>query len=666
MWLVERPLRFVAGDTQECAVAGCGRPAGTAEGDKPRPTDVLCVGHRRRHNKQGGGIAIVEEFIAQQAQARPIRAPGGVNTRKPFYPPIDFTLIHPQLADELRYIAGTRIRRGHWHSGEYVVNILRAAIGYGREYRLRSLLDYPVDRLALDRSRVDDHAEEFRGGGRGFRDFRCAIRKMVRTLTLATADPWDAEVWHHADLGIAPADAGGHSLIYWRPVTCPWLLEGMKRLIRQHLQAGSRTWTTVRRYIQGAGLLSRFMAEEAGPIAPADLTRRVFLDFVHWARCDNPTNTDLGGINALARILVELRAEGIAPDLPDTTFLLRGENTVRKVRQPKPFPADLLQRIDEMIADDPLLPADLRLMLRLFRATGPRASEALLLTRDCIRHVDGRGYSLEYFQTKTQDWRRVPLPDRLGRDLADQAGSVVDRYGEGCAWLFPFVGPTPRTNTLLPGAAEYTHWPYSRFSTTVWSAYRRNGITSSALTGEVLTGAQLHRFRHSIATGLLNEGWSQYEVQQFLGHKSAIMMQSYAEIHEDTLRAKYTEFVKHAIDVTGQRRTAAVAGAAQVERLRDRMIRSTLPNGYCTLPEKQNCDFVPTPCLSCKPFFRTTPTFLPIHIRQRDEALRELELAGQQGRHRAAEAHRKTADQLAVIITSLESEQATQRAEEAS
>ncbi|MEV0899074.1 site-specific integrase [Actinoplanes sp. NPDC049802] len=666
VWLIERPLQLVASGTSECVVAGCNRPAGTAEGDKPRPTDVLCVGHRRRLRKQGGGMSAVDAFVAEQSGARPIRAPGGAVTRKPFFPPVDFTLADPQLALELRYITGIRITRGHWTCGEYVVNVLRETLAYGREHQLRSLLDFPVDVLALEPSKGDPNAGLFRGRGKPFRDFRTALRKMIRILTLATTDPWDAEVWHHADLGIPNSQAAGLSLIYWRPVTCSWLLQGMKRLARQHLQAGTRTWTTVRRYIQGAGLMSRFMAEEAGPIEPAALTRRVFLDFVHWVRFENPGNADLIGVNSLARNLVELRAEGITPDLPDTTFLLRGENIVRKVRQPKPFPADVLQRLDEMIANDLMLPAEMRLMLRLFRATGPRASEALLLPRDCIRHVEGRGYSLEYFQTKTQDWRRVPLPDRLGRDLAAHAAAVVEHYGEACPWMFPYAGPTPRTNTLLPGATESTHWPYARFSAAVWSAYRRNGITSSALTGEILTGPNLHRFRHSIATGLLNEGWSQYEVQKFLGHKSAVMMQSYAEIHEDTLRTKYIEFVNHAIDVNGQRTPAAAAGAAQVERLRDKMIRSTLPNGYCTLPEKQNCDFVPTPCLSCKPFFRTTPTFLPIHIRQRDEALRELDLAKDQGRHRAAEAHEKTLSRLEVIIASLESEKETIRAEEAS
>ncbi len=40
---------------------------------------------------------------------------------------------------------------------------------------------------------------------------------------------------------------------------------------------------------------------------------------------------------------------------------------------------------------------------------------------------------------------------------------------------------------------------------------------------------------------------------KYLGHKSPTMMQAYAEIHDDTLRAKYEEFVSHAIDVNGRR-----------------------------------------------------------------------------------------------------------------
>lgn len=663
-WLIERPLRLETSGTATCVVSACGRPAGTGAGDRPGGADVLCVAHRRRYLKQPR--IPLPQFIADQETASPIRAPRGANTRKRFYPPIDFTAVAPQLAHELRYITSVKIRRAHWGTGDYVQALLRAAVHYGQQRGMVSLLAHPVDELVADIQRRLDAARSPGQSLSGYRQLAVVLPSMVRLLESATADPWDNDVWHPAELGIKMANARTTECTYWANVTCDWLRLGLKHLAKRHLQAGTRQYRTIAAYARGGRLLSRFMAEEAGEIAPHDLTRQVYLDFVSWARGETGVKTDLNAINTLARLLVEMRAERLVPMLPDTTFLLRGENPVPKTMEPKPFPADVLDQIDKMTAEDPLLPADVRLLLRVFRATGPRASEALLLPRDCIRHIDGRGYSLEYFMSKTQNWRRVPLPERLGRDLADQARNVVDTYGPNCPWLFPYAGRTPRTNTVLHAGGNSPAWAYNTFTNLVWAAYQRNGVTRSAITGEVLTGAQVHRFRHTVATGLLNEGWSQYEVQQFLGHRSATMVQAYAEIHEDKLRAKYDEFVKHAIDVTGQRHQVDVGGAATLERIRDRMIRTTLPNGYCTLPEKQTCDFVPTPCLSCKPFFRTTPTFLPIHIRQRDEALRELELAKEQGRHRAIQAHEQTVDRLNVIIVGLEAAKNTTPTEEAS
>jgi integrase/recombinase XerD len=442
-------------------------------------------------------------------------------------------------------------------------------------------------------------------------------------------------------------------------VTCGWLRRGLKPLARQHLEAGTRAFGTLQMWTRGAGLLSRFI-EEMGGIEPAELTRPVFLEFLGWVRTDEDlTKTDLNAVNCIAQCLLELRTTEIVPDLPETTFLLRGENPVRKQRAPKPFPADLIAKIDEMIAQDPLLSEEQRLMLRVLRSTGPRVSELLLLPRDSVRHVEGRGYSLEYFRSKVQDWRRIPITEDLGRALAAQAASVAERHGEDCRWMFPYLGRSPRTGVRSGGTGRtILHWTYQRFSQSVRTAYRRNGISRSSLTGEQLAGAGLHRFRHTIATELLNSGWSQYEVQKFLGHKSATMGQAYAEIHDDTLALKYKEFVANAVDVDGVRHSVDVKGAAQVERLRDRVVRSTLPNGYCTLPEKQQCEFIPTPCLSCKPFFRTTPVFLGVHIRQRDEAVKALEQAKADGRQRAVDANQRTIQQLDTIIVSLQQEKA--------
>jgi integrase/recombinase XerD len=652
-WIIERPDRFHTSGDQTCAVATCDRPAGRAQGVKAHIADVLCISHRRRFKKCKEPS--ISTFIETQRTARPILNPRGKTNRKPFSP-ITFNRIRPGAAHELRYIVGMKIKIRSWSDSRYIHQCVSAAVELCALFDIDSLRAHSLDSLislaAGDRFQTHCHERGMQSARRVLLD---ALPSAMKLLNNATPDPWAADVWRPRELGVKSERAGGERTLYWTGVTVAWLRAGMMSYCKRAHQTGTRSWSTFATYVRGATLLSKYVDEEIGQLAPADLTRAAFLEFLGWARAGEQGPTNLGAINCLARVLVHLRDDDDVPDLPNTTYLLRGENAVSKTRAPKPFPDDLLSQIDDMIAHDTEMDDDIRLMLRVFRATGPRASEALLLKRDNIRYTDGRGYSLEYFMTKTDNWRRIPIPERLGKDLVTQSEFVAHTHGEQCQWLFPYDGRSPRACVLV-GDSMNVPWTYSTFVTAVWQAYTRNGITRSAMSGELLTGPGLHRYRHTIATGLLNEGWTQYEVQEFLGHSSPVMMQSYAKIHEDTLREKYEEFVKQSIDIDGEKTADQVSAAANVERLRDRMIRSTLPNGYCTLPEKQKCDFVPTPCLSCKPFFRTTPTFLPVHIRQRDETLRLIEVAKAEGRARAADALQNTLDRLDTIIDSLTAE----------
>lgn len=651
IWLIPRPNRQATSGSTTCAVATCDRPAGRAEGDPVRPTDVLCLGHRSRFRKSPD-VTSIDTFIEEQSTARPILEQRGTTNRKPFYPPIDFTQAPGTLADELRYVTAIKTSRMKWRNGYYIYYVLRGAIDLAVKYGFGSLRDFPLpppDLRGADNCLAAILPNE---SGPAARNLAATIRSLVAILDEAHIDPWEADIWRATDIdrpGSNKHDAV--AAIRWAKVTSNWLRSGLKSLARDHIQSGSRAWTTIQAYTRGGTLLSRYFDEEIGQIEPSALSRTVFLDFVAWVRDEDTTPTDLRAVNVVARLLTELRHRDIVPDLPDTTFLLYGENAVPITRKPKPFPADILQAIDALIADESALPRIERLILRLCRAVGPRSTEALTLARDSVTYVDGRGYTLEYFQSKIQDWRRVPLPPKLGRDLVAQSEWVTDIYGPDCPWMFPYAGRAPRTNPIInPGAV--TPWPYARFNPFLWTVYQRHGITHSSLTGETLTGPQLHRFRHSIATGLLNEGWSQYEVQTFLGHKSPTMMQAYAEINDDKLRDKYLEFINSSVDSDGQTVEPMSTETLNVERLRDRFIRSTLPNGFCALPEKQKCEYLPSPCLSCS-FFRTTKTFLPIHIRQRDDAVRELDLARADGRQRAADVHEKTIGQLTKIIDGL-------------
>ncbi|MGH3666009.1 MAG: tyrosine-type recombinase/integrase, partial [Egibacteraceae bacterium] len=76
------------------------------------------------------------------------------------------------------------------------------------------------------------------------------------------------------------------------------------------------------------------------------------------------------------------------------------------------------------------------------------------------------------------------------------------------------------------------------------------------------------------------------------------------------------------------------------------------PNGYCGRPPQQDCPH-PNACLTC-PDFQTTPQFLPLHRRQRDDTLVLLTAAEQAGNTRLAANHRQVADNLGQVIGALE------------
>ena len=59
-------------------------------------------------------------------------------------------------------------------------------------------------------------------------------------------------------------------------------------------------------------------------------------------------------------------------------------------------------------------------------------------------------------------------------------------------------------------------------------------------------------------------------------------------------------------------------------------------------------------CLTC-PDFQTTPKFLPLHIRQRDDTLELIDLAERRGNARLAANHRQVATNLQHVIDALES-----------
>jgi hypothetical protein len=289
-------------------------------------------------------------------------------------------------------------------------------------------------------------------------------------------------------------------------------------------------------------------------------------------------------------------------------------------------------------------------MVATTRWAGCRISELVALPLDCLRYNDG-GHWIEYWMPKTQAWRRFPIPDSLAQLILKQQERVRREFGESAAHLFPSKRSNAATGVTRPWSDSGLRHHLSRL-------FDEYGITSSTTTGEPISGGDVHRFRHTIGTTLLNNGWTQQEVRDFLGHASDTMTSAYAKITDDTLAQKAREFWAANPPSTG-------TVDPGVERLRAKFT-AALPTGFCKLPVSQKCDFRPNPCLDCSFHDSGGRVFLGSHIRHRDELQSLIGEATAAGATELVELNRPMLDKVEKIIGELQTDSAAKEPPNAS
>ena len=121
----------------------------------------------------------------------------------------------------------------------------------------------------------------------------------------------------------------------------------------------------------------------------------------------------------------------------------------------------------------------------------------------------------------------------------------------------------------------------------------------------------VHRFRHTRATSLINANVPVHVVQRYLGHLSPRMTMHYSK----TLRETHErEFLRHKkITADGQDLDLDPCDLFALIEL-DKRTDRVLPNGLCMLPPRQACNRG-NACLTCDKF-TTDASYLPEHEQQ--------------------------------------------------
>lgn len=565
-----------AGDDRDCPILGCGNPSFCGE-----RLGHLCHGHYWRWRRDGEPA--IDEWVSRGH--KPIMQKEIERSRRAF----DFTRLPQKAVEEIRFVVGHKFSRGEWTPNRLVRSSLELLANTLLEQGNESFVDREADEWLLLARRLSNENDS-----RWQKNTRPYLSTFFNTLDRALIEnPWEEDVWlwrgvFESILGSNDSYSGN---LRWIGISQPWLREAMKRYARVCLQTKTREWSTLLSWCRGLSRFSLFLREN-GITEQHDVNRKNFLLFLEGTRAA-ASKHQLQEVNTIASILSELKLREYLPDLGSELFLRSNENVVPKVRSPRPWPKDVLHRIEQLI-DDEEVDDQLRLMLRFCRWGGPRISELVALPLESLLENGKGGYWIEYFQQKSKTWRRFPIPNPLGLALVGQRRWVLERYGDTAQHMFPQpISSNPMTGTTRA-------WTTSGLGARFASLFEEHRITSSSLTGETISGAEVHRFRHTIGTELLNAGWSAAEVQAFLGHSSPTMTAAYASITDDTLSRKSQEFFEQASISDGG--TGARTDTV-VERLREKYTAVT-GIGFCALPPSQHCSVRDNPCLSCA-FFRT-------------------------------------------------------------
>lgn len=330
-------------------------------------------------------------------------------------------------------------------------------------------------------------------------------------------------------------------------------------------------------------------------------------------------------------------------DVPSRPLLTHADMPPRVDRVPRFIPDHQLEPVMERIRalECPMQ----RCALLVARWSGARRTEIRKLHLDCLDAYPDGTPRLRLAAGKALKERTVPLHDEAAeaiRALAETRGGQPDRgihdadLGRGVRYLFLRNGRLATADYLFAN-------PLGQICDEL-----------AILTGEGKPAIHAHRFRHTLGTQLAEKGARTQTIMKVLGHISAGMSMTYAQISDPTVLADYQAVLQPGAALAGPQAEAIRTGQldqASLDWLKTNFYKTELELGHCLrLPQEGPCE-----CdlyLTCSKFV-TTPEYAPrLHDRMRREADLIAD-ARERGWDREAERHQRVAERLRCLLREL-------------
>jgi integrase len=462
---------------------------------------------------------------------------------------------------------------------------------------------------------------------------------------------WGRDRWPHDLLPSADAQSEHRGVLRFDGIAQPWLREAAKRWVRIRLLSGT-TFGSMRVYLRDVVIFSEWLAAHAPHVlAPLGITRVVLEDYLLWVRRSALANaTRRRHVSAVRQFLAEQAEDGLA-GLPRGAVIHGAEVPAVPGRPPRGIERTVFEQLIDPANLALLASEKQRTIILLLAHTGLRVSSVVTLARDALEvGSDGHPY-LRYRNLKFKREAIIPIGPQLADQIRHQQVYLDDAYGpDGTSFLLP--NPPVGERGHQRGHGGQRHIATQSVGRLVKAYVRKANVRGSD--GELALELHPHRFRHHIATSLVNDRVPLPVIQRILDHASIQMTSVYAQVSDETVARELTGWQQR-VNIRGARIVLpAESPLAQAAWMKDHIARAkqALPNGYCGLPLVQTCPH-PNACLSCENFL-TDVSHTPIHAHQLAETQRLKADAQRNGHSRLIELLQRDEDTLTRILAGLD------------
>ncbi|MCJ8281649.1 MAG: site-specific integrase [Rivularia sp. ALOHA_DT_140] len=413
-------------------------------------------------------------------------------------------------------------------------------------------------------------------------------------------DEFEKDIWEAENIPNINKGSSYCPRIYFTKISQKWLKIAAKKFIKYQLN--KCVWHTCVIKLNAFIRFSKFLKSEYPGIKPCQLNRAILLAYIsHVSTLKGANNTRFRYITDVRQFL-SLCAREDWLEVPKKELIYDDDLPKwQRLKQPRYIPEEVLNQLNQHLN---ALPKHLQRLILVLQECGMRIGEVCSMPFDCLLEGENNSFLLRYYIQKMKKEHTIPISDDLVKIIKIQQQYVTQEWGKNFPYLFPT--PKPRGKGKPIAYTTVLH----RINKL---AYEKNICDSAGNFWRF----QLHQFRHTVGTSMINKGVPQYIIQRYLGHESPEMTQTYAHIHDQTLRKEIEKY--HESRVVNFQGEAAelsettLSSSNDLEWFKKNVQGRALEHGYCARPKVLgDCD-IPgfDGCYNC-PHWRTNKNFLPI------------------------------------------------------